>query len=606
MPLLFFSLTAHAYDCTVVNRKIPLGKVGPYSIAALDAVYFDGDEESDCGKEPDPDTAGSNEILLEARQGKEVLSESLSTIPLGYNRASASLVAAKRKGNAFVVSIHADGVEEDENTVTTDIYSFNLKTKKFLHQGSSAISPAMEERAKILATIRAGNPKDAKALLKKFDTSTLGSDTTINDIVREIALAAWKPTMKAYQSKNSAKLKEWLDFFGHEFTEKGRCPFGSEDACDASEVLEHWWPYAFRPAAAFNDFAFFLAAAGDKKSAEFILRQVLLADPARTPAYLNLADLLWDKGEKEESAFLYRIYLARLGALGLAKGAPAAAQSRSGEAAKQSQFSPEAQRKAVGAERTKLGGKEMASFDSLLTVPGEFLKGAKTTTDAREATLAKPFALRGIPLAVNTRIAERMYLPASFEGTLGAALEKNGIALRVGAPVSLRNNLLERGTADKEVDIQGYKLKAGAPFAFNGDKLEDFTSREEFRFGKFRVAKDTHLRIGYSVVLTLAEASRFYGQELPLGSQIRMQDTKAESDEEIKFMEVHAPAALQFPQFSAAWFELDSAGFPTRAQLAAPMGSCAAGNTAVWDAKAKTYNCIAAINSTYAPWAPML
>jgi hypothetical protein len=63
-------------------------------------------------------------------------------------------------------------------------------------------------------------------------------------------------------------------------------------------------------AAALNDYAFILATRtkGNAAKSASLLRSVLALDPKRTVAYLNLADVLWDQGKKDEAREQYRRY----------------------------------------------------------------------------------------------------------------------------------------------------------------------------------------------------------------------------------------------------------------------------------------------------------
>jgi hypothetical protein len=62
--------------------------------------------------------------------------------------------------------------------------------------------------------------------------------------------------------------------------------------------------------AALNDYAFILAnqTTGNAAKSASLLRSVLTVDPKRTVAYLNLADVLWDLGKKDEAREQYRRY----------------------------------------------------------------------------------------------------------------------------------------------------------------------------------------------------------------------------------------------------------------------------------------------------------
>jgi hypothetical protein len=63
-------------------------------------------------------------------------------------------------------------------------------------------------------------------------------------------------------------------------------------------------------AAALNDYAFILATKtkGNGAKAASLLRSVITLDPKREVAYLNLADVLWGQGKKDEARERYRRY----------------------------------------------------------------------------------------------------------------------------------------------------------------------------------------------------------------------------------------------------------------------------------------------------------
>ena len=62
-----------------------------------------------------------------------------------------------------------------------------------------------------------------------------------------------------------------------------------------------------------NDYAFFLSESGDDQRAEGYLLKVIEWEPQRVVAYLNLADVSWNIGKKEQAKSYYQQYLALLG-----------------------------------------------------------------------------------------------------------------------------------------------------------------------------------------------------------------------------------------------------------------------------------------------------
>jgi hypothetical protein len=63
----------------------------------------------------------------------------------------------------------------------------------------------------------------------------------------------------------------------------------------------------------FNDFAFFLSEAHQNKEAKMYLEKVIQFSPKRVVAYINLADVNWILGNKQEARIQYSQYLKLLG-----------------------------------------------------------------------------------------------------------------------------------------------------------------------------------------------------------------------------------------------------------------------------------------------------
>jgi hypothetical protein len=72
--------------------------------------------------------------------------------------------------------------------------------------------------------------------------------------------------------------------------------------------MERW---QYMPA--INDYAFFLAEGKKFTEAVPILRTVVTMNPNRVVAYLNLADSLWETGDKSEAQTYYTDYVQRMG-----------------------------------------------------------------------------------------------------------------------------------------------------------------------------------------------------------------------------------------------------------------------------------------------------
>lgn len=102
--------------------------------------------------------------------------------------------------------------------------------------------------------------------------------------------------------------------------------YGSAEGYRAGDYSEHM-PFEEALVMA-NDYGFFLLEAGSPSEAEPILRQVVMLDPTRAVALLNLADALWAQGRFGEARPLYGEYLRLLDDHGLLDRAPAYAFER--------------------------------------------------------------------------------------------------------------------------------------------------------------------------------------------------------------------------------------------------------------------------------------
>lgn len=61
-----------------------------------------------------------------------------------------------------------------------------------------------------------------------------------------------------------------------------------------------------------NDYAFFLQQASLNKDAVNILKLVIEKSPLRTVAYLNVADAIWDEGDKKAASRYYKQYISQM------------------------------------------------------------------------------------------------------------------------------------------------------------------------------------------------------------------------------------------------------------------------------------------------------
>lgn len=80
-----------------------------------------------------------------------------------------------------------------------------------------------------------------------------------------------------------------------------------------------------------NDYGFFLEQAGRCEEAVEVLGAVLALDPARTVAYLNLADALWELGDRANAVNSYLTYAERMKQVRLEEQIPERVGQRTGE-----------------------------------------------------------------------------------------------------------------------------------------------------------------------------------------------------------------------------------------------------------------------------------
>ncbi|MFO8184100.1 MAG: bacterial transcriptional activator domain-containing protein [Candidatus Aegiribacteria sp.] len=80
-----------------------------------------------------------------------------------------------------------------------------------------------------------------------------------------------------------------------------------------------------------NDYGFFLEQTGRCEEAVEVLGAVLALDPARTVAYLNLADALWELGDRVNAVNSYLTYAERMERVRLEEQIPERVGRRTGE-----------------------------------------------------------------------------------------------------------------------------------------------------------------------------------------------------------------------------------------------------------------------------------
>lgn len=157
---------------------------------------------------------------------------------------------------------------------------------------------------------------------------------------KAIALGARK-ALAIYKNGDPAKAANVLsvafDYVSHIFWKSPACTSRCQD--EYSPVKMNWpsrWVYSFKGfgsdsafyIGSLNDLGFYFSKSGDDEKAEKVLRAVVAEDSNRIPAYLNLADVLWKLGKKDEAERYYGIYVSRMKNAGRGKQIPAYVSSR--------------------------------------------------------------------------------------------------------------------------------------------------------------------------------------------------------------------------------------------------------------------------------------
>lgn len=66
----------------------------------------------------------------------------------------------------------------------------------------------------------------------------------------------------------------------------------------------------------YNDIAFYLGEGHNYNSSLYILKKIIKIYPDRVVAYLNIADVYWEIGNKDHAKVYYQEYISRMGKIG--------------------------------------------------------------------------------------------------------------------------------------------------------------------------------------------------------------------------------------------------------------------------------------------------
>ncbi|MFZ5816370.1 MAG: tetratricopeptide repeat protein [Bacillota bacterium] len=262
----------------------------------------------------------------------------LGRVPEGYTRLWAAvvdmklfLVAVNDLGEATLltqiddVMVHPVQVQIASTTDRITVQSVNQlgdtmvvelgwDGKSLTRRSSQAENPAAEYFAKRQALIDARDMDGLMALGGVKDLVYPQGNPGYWSQPRQILLLAYATSLERYRAGDPALALKTLQYGVSQYN----AVYGGllePTQPGMGQPVENLIPVAERIPIA-NDLAFFLAENGRPAEALPILQQVVALAPDRAVAYLNLADVAWELGRKEEAKVHYQRYLDLLGADG--------------------------------------------------------------------------------------------------------------------------------------------------------------------------------------------------------------------------------------------------------------------------------------------------
>jgi tetratricopeptide (TPR) repeat protein len=136
-----------------------------------------------------------------------------------------------------------------------------------------------------------------KAAMTTYHAGKVKAAADRMELAFECAADCWSENQGAEYKDSDADWDQWLSIF----------------AADGLKLpLSKYIP-------ALNDYGYFLQKQNDLDDAISIYRSLLKRDPNRVPAYLDLANALWDTGKKSEAKKYYATYYTRMSTAGKGK-----------------------------------------------------------------------------------------------------------------------------------------------------------------------------------------------------------------------------------------------------------------------------------------------
>jgi len=147
-----------------------------------------------------------------------------------------------------------------------------------------------------------------KAAMVDYHAGHITKAAARMELAFDCATDCWLENEGADFKENDAAWDQWLSIFNTD---------GLKEELPVSKYIP-----------ALNDYGYFLQRDGDLDDAIALYRSLLKRDPNRTPAYLDLANALWDTGKKSEAKKYYVIYDTRMRTAGKGKWVQAVVHER--------------------------------------------------------------------------------------------------------------------------------------------------------------------------------------------------------------------------------------------------------------------------------------
>lgn len=162
---------------------------------------------------------------------------------------------------------------------------------------------------------------DGREALQKLQVARVGRIEGVKKLMTVDSADLLDMALAAYRKGDEFSLKDTMSY--------ALMGGGSHDTCPPDSYIVAKYYYPQRPGWS-NDLGFLLGEAGYYAESIELLNAVIAHNPARTVAYLNLADSYWAMNDKERAVSAYKQYASRMSDAGKALKIPARVAERSG------------------------------------------------------------------------------------------------------------------------------------------------------------------------------------------------------------------------------------------------------------------------------------